>query len=403
MAHDRKRTSALAAVVALSALLAGCSAPSPQGAPTGEYAPVPDLVTTEEVTFRESFEMSPEDTHEYWSDPTIFNNADTFNYTSPDGAIGEQSADRPTGAYIEPTDGMEIGENGNGPGDVATAGLSFSYVLLQAAAKASADLEAAEAKIAEQAAADKAAATDRRSVFDRFTGDSGSSPAPSHSAQSANTGFSAATGYLRSLVILPPRLVLPAQQVLRGPSLPESDDANASLEERLLDRMRSGGFSLAASSPEELRDGETGAAAASETSAISEGSASEAAADEPHTLGEAVAGTAGVREEPEGSESDLGTGVPRASKSAQEWTAAEDIESEYDADDLQEDKGHGVLMTLIGILIGIVLGIIVGFGLRYLYVNVLSLGEQYVERLCGTSFSYVLLDHFAPSCASVGG
>ena len=92
-----------------------------RGAPTGEYAPVPDLVTTEEVTFRESFEMSPEDTHEYWSDPTIFNNADTFNYTSPDGAIGEQSADRPTGAYIEPTDGMEIGENGNGPGDVATA------------------------------------------------------------------------------------------------------------------------------------------------------------------------------------------------------------------------------------------------------------------------------------------
>ena len=121
MAHDRRGVTALAAAASLAVLLTGCAAPAPQGAPTGEYAPVPDLVTTDEVTFRESFEMSPEDTHEYWSDPTIFNNADTFNYTSPDGAIGEQSADRPTGAYIEPTDGMEIGENDNGPGDVATA------------------------------------------------------------------------------------------------------------------------------------------------------------------------------------------------------------------------------------------------------------------------------------------
>lgn len=243
----------------------------------------------------------------------------------------------------------------------------------QAAAKASADLEAAEVKIAEQAAADKAAATDRRSVFDRFTGDSGSSPAPSHSAQSANTGFSAATGYSAQSGYSASSARSASAASAPWAESPESDDANASLEERLLDRMRSGGFSLAASSPEELRDGETGAAAASETSATSEGFAPEAP-NEPHTLGEAVAGTAGVREEPEGSESDLGTGVPRASKSAQEWTAAEDIESEYDADDLQEDKGHGVLMTLIGILIGIVLGIIVGFGLRYLYVNVLSLG-----------------------------
>lgn len=121
MALPRRRTIAAIALFCAVTTLVGCAAPSPQGQATGEYAPVPDLVTSEEVTFRESFEMSPEDTHEYWSDPTIFSNADTFNYTSPDGAIGEQSADRPTGAYIEPTDGMAIGENGNGLGDVEVA------------------------------------------------------------------------------------------------------------------------------------------------------------------------------------------------------------------------------------------------------------------------------------------
>lgn len=121
MANLRSRVAGAAALLTLVAAVAGCAAPAPLGEATGNYAPVPDLVTTEEVTFRESFEMSPEDTHEYWSDPTIFNNAETFNYTSPDGAIGEQSADRPTGAYVEPTDGMEIGENGKGLGDVSVA------------------------------------------------------------------------------------------------------------------------------------------------------------------------------------------------------------------------------------------------------------------------------------------
>lgn len=112
----RKSVSATAlAVVALT--VAACAGPSPTAEPAGEYRPIPGNVETIEASLREPFEMSPQETHEYWENPEAFNLEPILNHTDPDGSIGEHGGDTPTGAFVPPTNGLEIGDDGRGLGD----------------------------------------------------------------------------------------------------------------------------------------------------------------------------------------------------------------------------------------------------------------------------------------------
>ena len=251
----------------------------------------------------------------------------------------------------------------------------------QAAAKASADLEAAEARIAENADAQKAASNGRRSVFDRFEGGSRAGGASARSALSASSVTSGSAASASAATV--------SSDVAGGSDLapgtdvvPSADPApmssNASLQDRLLDRMRKGGFSQGPVKPENTVSEPAGARGAEkeEEAPLVSSADTEDAHRTHHTLGGAVTGSDSwdrveAKEETrdQDSKDDGDTSVPTAGSHAPDWTDSEDVESEYDLDDLQEEKSHGVLLTLIGILIGIVLGIIVGLLARQIYLH----------------------------------
>ena len=252
----------------------------------------------------------------------------------------------------------------------------------QAAAKASADLEAAEARIAENADAQKAASNGRRSVFDRFEGGSRAGGASARSALSASSVTSGSAASASAATV--------SSDVAGGSDLapgtdvvPSADPApmssNASLQDRLLDRMRKGGFSQGPVKPENAVSepaGARGAEKKEEEAPLVSSADTQDAHRTHHTLGGAVTGSDSwdrgeAKEETrdQDSKDDGDTSVPPAGSHAPGWTDSDDVESEYDLDDLQEEKSHGVLLTLIGILIGIVLGIIVGLVARQIYLH----------------------------------
>ncbi|MGO1591571.1 MAG: hypothetical protein ACTHW1_10950 [Ancrocorticia sp.] len=225
----------------------------------------------------------------------------------------------------------------------------------RAAAAASDDLAAAEATLAESAESSNGAG--RRSVFERFDADaagtsgsagSGWSAASAPSARSANASWASSTD-----------------------DDEDRRDGGASLQDRLLDRMRSEGYSTGPSA------GSASPEVGSETAPV----------ESHHTLGEAVAGeswtqvssagdagepeeaaAAGAKEESD-AEASSDTGVPKAKTSAREWAEADDVEAEYEIEELQEDKPRNILMTVIGILIGLVLGIALGFAVRHFFLE----------------------------------
>lgn len=95
----------------------GCAGPAPVAEPAGRYDPIPGSVESVETSLRESFEMTPQETHEYWEDPEAFNIEPFTNFTDPNGAVGEHGGDTPIGALVPPSNGIEIGEEGRGLGD----------------------------------------------------------------------------------------------------------------------------------------------------------------------------------------------------------------------------------------------------------------------------------------------
>lgn len=113
----RRKSLSLAALALLALSVAACSGPAPSAESTGEYQPIAANIESDEASLREPFEMSPQDTHEYWENPEAFNLEPLLDYTDPEGSIGEQGGDTPTGAFVPPSNGLEIGDDGRGLGD----------------------------------------------------------------------------------------------------------------------------------------------------------------------------------------------------------------------------------------------------------------------------------------------
>lgn len=120
MAERRlSRPASLAALVTLGLAVAACSGPTPSAEPAGAYTPIPAGVETVEASLRETFEMSPQETHEYWENPEAFNLEPILNYVDTDGSVGEHGGDTPTGALVPPSNGLDVSEDGRGLGDEA--------------------------------------------------------------------------------------------------------------------------------------------------------------------------------------------------------------------------------------------------------------------------------------------
>ena len=115
----RRRTvrTTLVALAAV-ALLGGCAV-SPHAVPSaGGYAPNLPPVEGTEVTIREDFSSTPEETHEFWSDPTMFEGGTGVQYAPPENGISGGQGDPATGAYVAPTTPTPATESENAYGDI---------------------------------------------------------------------------------------------------------------------------------------------------------------------------------------------------------------------------------------------------------------------------------------------
>ena len=118
---NRSFPRALAALLAALAVLTGCAV-TPTAVPSsGGYAPYAPPVEGETVALREDFESSVQETHDYWSDPSVFAGAVGIEYTTPDSGITAGAGDPATGAYVAPTVATPATESANGYGDVPNA------------------------------------------------------------------------------------------------------------------------------------------------------------------------------------------------------------------------------------------------------------------------------------------
>lgn len=112
-------TAAVVATVGFA--LSGCAV-SPTASPAAAgYAPYAPPATAEPVTIKDDFASSPQETHEYWSDPSLFDSATAIEYTSPDNGITVAGGDPATGAFVAPTVPSPASETGTDLGDIANA------------------------------------------------------------------------------------------------------------------------------------------------------------------------------------------------------------------------------------------------------------------------------------------
>lgn len=103
--------------------LTGCAAFPNAEASSAGYAPYAPPIEGEEVALRDDFEASPQETHEFWSNPDLFASAEGIQYTSPDNGITAGAGDPATGAFVAPTTPTPATESPNGYGDVPTGTL----------------------------------------------------------------------------------------------------------------------------------------------------------------------------------------------------------------------------------------------------------------------------------------
>ncbi|GGA66373.1 hypothetical protein GCM10011490_16300 [Pseudoclavibacter endophyticus] len=109
----------IVAVLALS----GCATAPTAEASSGGYAPYMPPGEAGSLALRDDFESSPQETHDFWSDPDLFADAEGIQYTSPDNGISGGTGDPATGAYVAPTVPSPVAESPNGYGDVPTGTL----------------------------------------------------------------------------------------------------------------------------------------------------------------------------------------------------------------------------------------------------------------------------------------
>lgn len=106
-------------VVFASLAMVGCA--SVTASPAAGYDPIDTPLAESPVSLRDSFESSAAETHEYWSDPSIFQDAQPIGVTVPDTGIVNAPSDPATGVYVPPTVRVPAAESANGYGDVSEA------------------------------------------------------------------------------------------------------------------------------------------------------------------------------------------------------------------------------------------------------------------------------------------
>ncbi|KAB1662434.1 hypothetical protein F8O01_00330 [Pseudoclavibacter chungangensis] len=120
MTDTHRRAMTAIAVLFLVPTLTACVSVTATPA-AGGYQPYAPAVVSEEVALRDTFDSSAPETHDYWSNPDMFADADGMNFTDPDNGITVGASDPATGAYFPPTTPTPAAESTNGYGDIAQA------------------------------------------------------------------------------------------------------------------------------------------------------------------------------------------------------------------------------------------------------------------------------------------
>ena len=102
----------LAAIAALASL-AGCAV-APTVETTGTYAPFLPEVRSADAGLREEFEKSPQESHDFWNDPSKLENAEGMEFQSPENGLPPGPGDPATGAYRPATEPMPSQATGLG-------------------------------------------------------------------------------------------------------------------------------------------------------------------------------------------------------------------------------------------------------------------------------------------------
>lgn len=115
-----RRARRLLAVTAIAVLLSGCTVRDITAAPAaGGYDVFLPEVTSADAGLREDFEKTPQETHDFWSDPNKLKDADGMQFQTPDNNLPTGSGDPATGAYLAATAPMPATPQGYG--DVSQA------------------------------------------------------------------------------------------------------------------------------------------------------------------------------------------------------------------------------------------------------------------------------------------
>lgn len=109
-----RRAGAILATLA-AFLMSGCAVTDVQGETSaGGYAPYLPEVQSDDAGLREDFESTPQESHDFWSDPSKLENAEGMEFQSPDNSLPPGPGDPATGAYLPATASMPTSPTGYG-------------------------------------------------------------------------------------------------------------------------------------------------------------------------------------------------------------------------------------------------------------------------------------------------
>lgn len=112
--HGVRRAGAILATVA-AFLLSGCAVTDVHGETTaGGYAPYLPEVQSDDAGLREDFEGTPQESHDFWSDPSKLEDAEGMEFQAPDNGLPPGPGDPATGAYLPASTTMPSSPNGYG-------------------------------------------------------------------------------------------------------------------------------------------------------------------------------------------------------------------------------------------------------------------------------------------------
>lgn len=115
--HLRAAAAAVTAAVAL--VLTGCAADFSVEASPGGYEPFLPEVRSADSGLREEFELSPQESHDFWNDPDKLRDAEGMEFQSPENGLPSGPGDPATGASRPATAPMPDDPQGYGVIDKA--------------------------------------------------------------------------------------------------------------------------------------------------------------------------------------------------------------------------------------------------------------------------------------------